>query len=374
LPDQEAKVKIRDSNLELLRIFAMFLIICHHFAVHSGVLSLSPYPQNRLLINVNLIWSIFLSYGGKIGVDVFVLITGYFLIRSVPKFSSLIRIIITTVFYSVSIYLIFCFIGKEQLSLEHFFTVLFPIASKQYWFVNAYVLLFIFAPFLSYGLRAMAEPDSVGFYRYIILLAIITFFWCLLQSLPIKINNYYCNSFLWFIVLFIFASFIRIFEYKINTIPTKALIIFSLILLSLLLAVAVISNEIGGFWNNYRKRLMQQNSVLIFGLSLTIFVFFRRLKIGTIPWINKISATTFGIYLIHDNHFVRDWLWGDRVHVVKHIKDSDYIIWSLLVILLIFIICSIIDHIKYKTFDKLINVFIIKLKPIDRKIKYIFSE
>ena len=65
----------RNSNLELLRIFSMFLIVTHHFAIHSG-LPLWNFSSSNAL---NLIWSQWLCLGGKLGVDLFVLISGYFL-------------------------------------------------------------------------------------------------------------------------------------------------------------------------------------------------------------------------------------------------------------------------------------------------------
>lgn len=65
----------RQSNFELLRIFAMFLIVLHHFCVH-GVFSLWN-AANAAIHPFNTYTCEFLSIGGKIGVDVFIFITGY---------------------------------------------------------------------------------------------------------------------------------------------------------------------------------------------------------------------------------------------------------------------------------------------------------
>lgn len=170
----------------------MFLIVSHHFAVHSGIprfSSLSIIEQQPLFYFFNLLWGIFLSYCGKLGVDLFVLITGYFLIVSPSKLTSLIKLLATTIFYSTSIYIIFCLANKTKLSIETIFVVTTPIAHKQYWFVNAYILLFIFSPFLSYGLRELAKTPILGYYRYISLLLITIFFWSLMQSPPLFFKN-----------------------------------------------------------------------------------------------------------------------------------------------------------------------------------------
>ena len=63
---------LRQSNIELLRIITMFFIVAHHFAVHSGF----DFPVNT--ISINRLWIQFIQIGGKIGVDIFVLISFVF--------------------------------------------------------------------------------------------------------------------------------------------------------------------------------------------------------------------------------------------------------------------------------------------------------
>ena len=64
----------RNSSLELLRILAMIMIVFHHFAVHGG------FVYDYSVLTIPRFWVNFISMGGKIGVDVFVLISGYFLV------------------------------------------------------------------------------------------------------------------------------------------------------------------------------------------------------------------------------------------------------------------------------------------------------
>ena len=61
--------KIRNSNIELLRIISILMIIAGHYYVHGGFSDVSPFNECVLKI-----------FGGcaKIGVACFVLITGYF--------------------------------------------------------------------------------------------------------------------------------------------------------------------------------------------------------------------------------------------------------------------------------------------------------
>ena len=78
--------KTRLSNFELLRIISMLLIVAHHFSVHSHLISDTP------IINVYLQRA--LATGGKVAVNLFVLISGYFMINSTFKFKKLLKLIL----------------------------------------------------------------------------------------------------------------------------------------------------------------------------------------------------------------------------------------------------------------------------------------
>jgi|688.fasta_scaffold20147_5 peptidoglycan/LPS O-acetylase OafA/YrhL len=64
-------MKKRNPSLELLRIVSMILIVAHHYVVHGGVYTSTNNLMNELIVQ-------FLLYGGKLGVMIFIMITGYF--------------------------------------------------------------------------------------------------------------------------------------------------------------------------------------------------------------------------------------------------------------------------------------------------------
>jgi peptidoglycan/LPS O-acetylase OafA/YrhL len=79
-----AKVRTRKSNFELLRVIAMIMIIAHHFAGHGiqhdleGSTAYVIWRNGSLL---NKIVDCLFAPGGKIGVGIFFMLTGYFLIN-----------------------------------------------------------------------------------------------------------------------------------------------------------------------------------------------------------------------------------------------------------------------------------------------------
>lgn len=76
--------KIRESNFELLRILSMFLIVLHHFSVYSENL-FEPGSTGYLLHYM-------FSVGGKLGVNCFFLISGYFLCEKERNINKLFKL------------------------------------------------------------------------------------------------------------------------------------------------------------------------------------------------------------------------------------------------------------------------------------------
>ena len=74
--------KVRQSNIELLRMIAMFMILL----IHANMVSL-PHPTTGELISTPLptITRYFFESFGIVGVDIFVLISGWFLINTRAK-------------------------------------------------------------------------------------------------------------------------------------------------------------------------------------------------------------------------------------------------------------------------------------------------
>ena len=73
--------KKRDSNIELYRIITMFFIVAHHYVVNSG-LTLEGGPVFSDPFSWRSIFLVLFGAWGKVGINCFVLITGYFMVNS----------------------------------------------------------------------------------------------------------------------------------------------------------------------------------------------------------------------------------------------------------------------------------------------------
>lgn len=122
---------MRNSNIELLRIVSMVLIAMFHFSVHG------TWPEGGPLASDTAVEM--LSFGGKIGVNCFVLITGYFMVHGHLKVQSLLRIALQTWFYSFAILAIFAIAQPDLITPDRLRKAVTPITSGEYWFITCYL-------------------------------------------------------------------------------------------------------------------------------------------------------------------------------------------------------------------------------------------
>ena len=93
------------------------------------------------------------------------------------------------------------------------------------------------------------------------------------------------------------------------------------------------------------KYVMDCNKLLDVIISISAFCFFKNLHVRKSKVINYISASTFGILLIHDNSWAsRRFLWHE---IVGKIEYTNIILFSLFSITIIYLVCFLFDKLRY---------------------------
>lgn len=113
-------MKKRISNLELLRIVSMFLIVLHHC-------SLFAFPNIDWAGSFNKTVVDWLSLGGKLGVNCFILISGYFMAHSKFTLQKFLKLAGSVWFYSVAIMLVFVLLSHSSGNILSIIQNFFPI-------------------------------------------------------------------------------------------------------------------------------------------------------------------------------------------------------------------------------------------------------
>lgn len=91
---------VRSSNIELFRIISMLMIVAHHYVVNSGLLDCIDAQSS---LHLKYYFLLLLGWGGKTGINCFVLITGYFMCTSNITKKKFLKLLGEVYFYKVVI-------------------------------------------------------------------------------------------------------------------------------------------------------------------------------------------------------------------------------------------------------------------------------
>lgn len=358
------KKKERDSNIELYRIIMMLFIIGHHLLTSS---SLYTSIQNQFPdFNGKSVYFLIFGAFGKAAINGFVLITGYFMCTSSFTFQKFVKLFAEVLFYNSVITIIFTIAGKNQ---QPFLTTLIenilPINHIGYSFSSCYLVFFLLIPFLNILIKNMNKKT-----HGILCLVLIGMFviWSSLTIFTVIINYV-----LWFVVLYIIGSYIRLYSNSFFE-NTKLLVFLFLACFVLSCFTVWLGTYLKSINFSYEKLndpflfLADSNKILAFLLGVLSFLIFKNIKVPYSKVINAFSSTTFGVYLIHSNSwFMRNWLWND-VFNVNDIYNSDFfIVYSLFAVFAIFIACAFIDAFRREFLERPFMKLYDKLKKKNKK-------
>lgn len=321
---------IRSSNIELLRIFCMFLIVAHHLVVFS------PIYQNCISKTEQTFNSYYLLvFGGfgKIGINCFVLITSYFMSAKDIKIQKLIKLILQIEFWRIVISLLFLFSGHKVLLSDLF---IYPtVQSLKTGFIPTFLLFYLTIPFLNKIINRCSEKQHL-------LLIIVRF---IIFSLLGPLFPFFHTYLIWFPVLFFVGSYIR----RYNTLFLKKVwYLLGLISFSISVFMIIVGTKSGQpyYW------VVDSQKPLAFITSICFFCAFKNIKMPNSRIINIIAATTFGIFLIHsDNRLMHDFIFNDILKSSELLNSEYTVIKSVVYTLLVFSFCSILDFVRSRTFE-----------------------
>ncbi len=330
-----ATKKLRDSNLELFRILTMLLIVAHHYVVNSG-LTASDGPINANPLSADSILLLLVGAWGKIGINCFVLITGYFMCKSEITATKFLKLIFEIMFYKIIIGLIFILSDYQPFEWKIILKQFVPVWSVEQNFVGCFILFYLFIPFLNVLIRNLDEK------KHIYLLVICSLTYILFGTIHRVDMNYVS----WFMVLYVISSYIRLYPKKwMSNLRFCGFIFFLSVVLSASSVLVCTWLRKSSFYF-----VTDSNAFLAILTGIFAFLFFKNLKLPYNGFINAVASTTFGVLLIHaNNDTMRQWLWKDTLDNVGHYGMPIYVI---VCVIGVFAACSIIDFIRIILIEK----------------------
>lgn len=366
---QNRMAKIRLSNFELIRILAMFLIVLHHSIVH-GVCDVSDNLSNVSAHWLNGGVAYVLGSGGKIGVFLFVLITGYFMLYSKISLGKIIKVWFPVFFWSVLLFI--CFdLFESGWNLKSFVRAIFPIIFGEYWFMTTYVFMYLLIPFLN----KVAVSVNTNFKKIYFLM--ISFIILISNFSEISgLHENLASNLAYFCIIYIFGALLRKDNVLNNntwvSLAKKVFIIFIFLDIIVIMSATFLGSRLHKmfFFGLAKEIVVNYWSLIPVVLSIALFVIIGSKKIKYNSVINQIAATTFGIYLISDNQHVQSWLWHSVFHMGKMLYQPILvmILYVFGVSILVFCVCGLLDFIRELIFKKFENSICFYFNKLQKKI------
>lgn len=337
----------RQSNIELLRIIAIMGVVLLHYnndTMGCAFALTSSLPVNHAICVVFEALAV-------CGVNVFILISGYFLIDSDTRnISKVIELIFEVILFKLGITLISSII-HNSFSIKAILKSFIP----DNYFVIIYLALYLISPLINAGFKKFSDKTKMLF----LLICIIVFSaWTFAVDLLVKFSG---NK--WpglstvsidgssagytivnFALMYLVGASIKLFKDKIK-IKQSILIV----------ALAVLTVVIVAGYYLIGSTMLNYNSPLIVAEAIIVFLIFSNINIGYKKWINELAKSTFICFLIHTYFlkyiFISYFAKANPFLLILHMLISPVVIY-----LICWLVYKVYNLIFGKLFSKLSSI------------------
>lgn len=347
--------KKREASYELLRIIAMCMIIALHYLTKGNVLIplADTGRMNGACVAAWVVEALCLP-----AVNVYVLISGYFGKNGGFKISKVMRLWLTALFYSLLITLVLGAAGIQttaqgtvamsSMTIYDWMNVVFPIVTEEYWFITAYLILYLFMPFLNAGMDRLEQKQFRN-----ILIALFLVFSLAKSVLPMQLpTDHKGYDVLWMVCMYLLGGYFgrygcRLFDkgrwcallYVLSVSATAgvAFLARNLYLNGGMLPDLTLNN----YFYTYNHVFCVLASIGLFGIFTKVHITGRKLS----TWICRISSCTMGVYLIHEQLYMR-YLWPKWFHAEAQSGRWSFLPHMGLTVVCVFAVCAAVEGLR----------------------------
>lgn len=298
----------RQSNFELMRIVSMIFIILWHIICHGRII------ENCMSLEIKSIFK-FMRYIFIVHVNSFIILMGYFQCGKRFNFSKMMSLIFQILFYSITIFLFLCIFGFfENIDLTMIIGILIPVSAVDYWFAATYLITYILSDYINVLINSFNHKEHK---KFIIICFVIFSVIPFLTGMRLIKNDGY-NIF-HFIFLYILGAYLYKYPLKNNYIFNKMSVNGYRLLVIILFFLCVTYNYFlydfaslhffSGNLFDYITNVLyasqdSYSSPIVIIQTICYFEFFKTLNFRS-KVVNYISSCMFGIYLFHENTYLR---------------------------------------------------------------------
>lgn len=266
----------RNSSIELLRIISILLIIMYHFAAREyGLYGLDSLSVTQPHIGEELV----VLTLGKLGVPIFIFITGYYGIRY--RTDRFVELLLMCGIYAVLAFLTSRFYGGGRPAQLAFFI-------NNWWFAAAYLSLYLLSPGINYMVKTLSKKQ----------LAVIFLFFLFVDNGTPWNRTFDFGGFYTMIMIYIGARCVRLYASEKVFKKYAMLILFITLFTRLTLVYLCLSFD-------RLDKLVFVNyigSPLTFLIAASAFISISKIQFSS-SIINWLASSAFAVYLLSESDF-----------------------------------------------------------------------
>lgn len=336
--------KVRQSNFELLRIFCMLGVITGH-ALQSLY---DLHTQNFSVVNTV---QIVLMNACVVGVNCFILISGYFRIKQ--SWKGFLNLYLQLLFYACVSALVCLWLRPDQSLLVSLKRIAFPLTESGLWFIAAYVGLYLVAPLLN---AALDKQDSrQRSITLVMLLLVDIYIGYMHQTEEVTISGYHLIH---FIVMYYLGAWLS--EYKPLIIRRKWGGVWLLVILlnTGLHAIKMVFLPIAIIYS------MRYNSPMNMLATISFFCWAMTWKVQS-AFINKVAVSVLAVYICSE--FFPGYY--GPLHWFQN-SFPEYLGFALvpLYIILFFAVCIIFDKFRIWVTSPILSALSQRMEKLSKRV------
>lgn len=356
----------RMANMELLRIIAMMMVVVLHYLGKGELLQDLTVDMNAAGYTA---WA--LEALAIVAVNTYMLLSGYFLVESRFKVSRLLGLVLQACFYSVLVPVVLVLMGvldAGDITLYQLLHYVFPTQMEHYWFLTAYVAMYLFSPLLSIAVHHMSKKQ-----HGLVLAGLLILVSLGKSVLPVRLEmDEFGYDAVWFMCVYLVAAYIRL--YGIPFFKNKKISGCMYLLgcagifgITMLLHFCYVKWNLFGY---FLEAAYDYNHLLNLFAAVALFYVFVRMDLGEgkiARFVCRIAPYTFGVYLLHEQIEVR-YLWPGWLGAGRTENPLALVGFTLLAVLVVFTVGVVVDMLRSLLF-KGVGILLGKLgvlKIIDR--------
>lgn len=351
LQEVQKKEKKRMANIELLRIVAMMMVVVLHYL---GKGKLLPELTGTMDATGYVAWG--LEALSIVAVNTYMLISGYFLVESKFKCSRVLGLVFQGLFYSLLVpvcLVLFGVLEPGNITLYQLLYYVFPTQMEHYWFLTAYVVMYLFSPLLSLAVHHMDKRQ-----HQVVLGGLLVLVSLGKSVLPVRLEmDEFGYDAVWFMCVYLTAAYIRLYGIPFFKNGKRSFLMY------LLGCAGIFGITVGlhalylkfELFEYFLKAAYDYNHIVNLFAAVALFYAFMFVRIpeGKISrLICKIAPHTFGVYLLHEQVEIRYlwqvWLGAGKINNPLALAGS-----TLLAVLCVFGVGILADMIRTMIFKVL---------------------